>query len=322
GIWLLLLLIPFALLLFRRGVLFSVVLLSFTLPHSNETYASASTTPSSTWWETLWATPNQRAQQALENNDAQTAAETFADPNWRAAANYRAGDYEAAIKLYQQNNDVDSLYNLGNALAKLGHYEKAIKAYEKVLAQQADHEDAKYNLALLKKLQQQQNANQQKNNQQGEQSNHESQQNQQSDSNSQNNSGQNNTDQAGSNQTDSNQQNAQNQQADTSPDGDKNSDQMSQAQQQAKENAEKEREALEQAMAEAAQESNDKAESNDQQATFAQNEQATEREQAQATQQWLRRIPDDPSGLWRRKFYYQYRQSAQRQGIGDQIQAW
>jgi Ca-activated chloride channel family protein len=28
----------------------------------------------------------------------------------------------------------------------------------------------------------------------------------------------------------------------------------------------------------------------------------------QATQQWLRKIPDDPGGLLRRKFLYQYRQ--------------
>ena len=33
-------------------------------------------------------------------------------------------------------------------------------------------------------------------------------------------------------------------------------------------------------------------------------------EQQQATEQWLRRIPDDPAGLWRRKFQYQYQQRA------------
>ena len=31
-------------------------------------------------------------------------------------------------------------------------------------------------------------------------------------------------------------------------------------------------------------------------------------EQLQALEQWLRRIPDDPGGLLRRKFDYQYRQ--------------
>ena len=37
-------------------------------------------------------------------------------------------------------------------------------------------------------------------------------------------------------------------------------------------------------------------------------------EEQLAAEQWLRRIPDDPGGLLRRKFLYQYRQRAQRSG--------
>ena len=33
-------------------------------------------------------------------------------------------------------------------------------------------------------------------------------------------------------------------------------------------------------------------------------------EETQATEQWLRRIPDDPGGLLRRKFLYQYQRQA------------
>ena len=33
----------------------------------------------------------------------------------------------------------------------------------------------------------------------------------------------------------------------------------------------------------------------------------TEEEQQQALEQWLRRIPDDPGGLLRRKFIHQYK---------------
>ena len=35
-------------------------------------------------------------------------------------------------------------------------------------------------------------------------------------------------------------------------------------------------------------------------------------EEQLAAEQWLRRIPDDPGGLLRRKFLYQYRQRAQQ----------
>ena len=41
-------------------------------------------------------------------------------------------------------------------------------------------------------------------------------------------------------------------------------------------------------------------------------------EEQQALEQWLRRIPDDPGGLLRRKFLYQYRQRGSRQGGSGQ----
>lgn len=44
-------------------------------------------------------------------------------------------------------------------------------------------------------------------------------------------------------------------------------------------------------------------------------------EEQQATEQWLRRIPDDPGGLLRRKFLYQYRQRAAASGPSDS-QSW
>ena len=39
-------------------------------------------------------------------------------------------------------------------------------------------------------------------------------------------------------------------------------------------------------------------------------------EERMAAEQWLRRIPDDPGGLLRRKFLYQYRQRAQHADAG------
>ncbi|MCY4211810.1 MAG: hypothetical protein OXE97_12345, partial [Gammaproteobacteria bacterium] len=41
-------------------------------------------------------------------------------------------------------------------------------------------------------------------------------------------------------------------------------------------------------------------------------------EQQQATEQWLRRIPDDPSALLRRKFRYQYQQREYEESRDDQ----
>ncbi len=39
----------------------------------------------------------------------------------------------------------------------------------------------------------------------------------------------------------------------------------------------------------------------------------------QAAQQWLRKIPDDPGGLLRRKFLYQYRQ---RGDLDREVESW
>lgn len=44
-------------------------------------------------------------------------------------------------------------------------------------------------------------------------------------------------------------------------------------------------------------------------------------ESAQATEQWLRRIPDDPGGLLRRKFYYQYQQRP-RDAANEEEEFW
>jgi Ca-activated chloride channel family protein len=47
-----------------------------------------------------------------------------------------------------------------------------------------------------------------------------------------------------------------------------------------------------------------------------------EREAQQAVNQWLRRIPDDPAGLLRRKFLYQYRSRAVQQGAVTSGNPW
>ena len=40
-------------------------------------------------------------------------------------------------------------------------------------------------------------------------------------------------------------------------------------------------------------------------------------EQKQALEQWLRRVPDDPGGLLRNKFKWQYQQNRQKKADGE-----
>jgi len=75
------------------------------------------------------------------------AAKLFSDPSWRGLALYRAGQWNEAARIFATT--IKENYNLGNALAQNGHYNEAIAAYERALADQPDDEDAAYNKALL-----------------------------------------------------------------------------------------------------------------------------------------------------------------------------
>jgi Ca-activated chloride channel family protein len=50
----------------------------------------------------------------------------------------------------------------------------------------------------------------------------------------------------------------------------------------------------------------------------AESAQPLDSEEQMAAEQWLRRIPDDPGGLLRREFLYQYRQRAQHNLADDE----
>ncbi|PPR23400.1 MAG: hypothetical protein CFH40_01083, partial [Alphaproteobacteria bacterium MarineAlpha10_Bin3] len=51
-------------------------------------------------WRDFWQTPNQQGAEAYANEEHSTAAVLFESSQWRGAANYRSGNYEAAIASY------------------------------------------------------------------------------------------------------------------------------------------------------------------------------------------------------------------------------
>ncbi|HED33950.1 MAG TPA: VWA domain-containing protein [Gammaproteobacteria bacterium] len=310
GPWLLLLVIPFAAYAFRKGLIF--LLLVFILPLPQPAQALE--------WSDLWENDNQQGETALEQGEAEKAAELFNDPQWKAAAQYKAGQYQQAADQLKNIDTPDANYNRGNALAKAGQLEQAIKAYDRALEQQADHEDAKYNRELLKKAQQQQK-DKKDDKQNKDQNQKDDKKDGQKDSQKDSEKG----DQKGDQQE--NQQNADpSEQKDSSaekPDNNQSSNNKDNAEQQKDENTEnsqdkqassseekeaKEREAQKQRAKEEAEQQDD-AEEEKQRAQRAQEiADETPDLSQQQTQQWLKKIPDDPGGLLRRKFQYQYSQ--------------
>ena len=284
GPWLLLIVVPFGSLLFRKGWVF--IFLLTIMPIDNSVYALD--------WNDLWKTRDQQAKEAMESGDYDKAIELFEDSEWLAAAHYKAGNYRQSANGYNNNSNIDHLYNHANSLAKIGQFEEAIENYEKVIAEEPNAEDALYNLNLLKDLLSE--------NQSSEENNDDGQSSEEASTGEQ--SQQQNGDESEQSDNEGN-----------SKTGD--SDDESDANPNQKLSNEEDIEAIEKELERAAKES-----SNQESQQEDNNESGIEgrmaQEQQQAMEQWLRRIPDDPGGLLRRKFRYQY----QRQGIdqdGNQI---
>lgn len=110
----------------------------------------------------LWLNENQQAMRYFKQQQYDKAAQMFNSARWRGAAAYKNGDYQQAFKEFSQGADATSLYNQGNALAKMGKIDEAIKMYEEVLKQEPDSADAKFNLEYLKHHKEQQQSQNQK----------------------------------------------------------------------------------------------------------------------------------------------------------------
>ncbi len=91
------------------------------------------------------------AQDLLDNGEADKAAYIFETPAWQGVALYRAGRYHRAVGAFVTDDSVTGLYNMGNAYAQLGLYRGAITAYEAVLNRNPGHDDARFNLELVRR---------------------------------------------------------------------------------------------------------------------------------------------------------------------------
>lgn len=296
GPWILLLLLPLVALVFRRGYL--VLLVAVLVPLPQTSYAFD--------WASLWKNSDQRAKSALEAGDSGKAAELFNDPEWKAAASYRAENYQATIEALESAKTPDAFYNKGNALAKMGNLQEAIQSYEQAIKLNPDHEDAKYNRDLIKEyLEKNEEKNSDnKDNKQSDESQQGDQQQDQDQVQQDQQSQQKQSEKSNSEQS----QSEQNQQQDPqqSDQSDEDSDSKEDEQITKKEQETQKQEEQQTAQGDT-QKKNDESESKEKDQAQMVDDDLTEeeRKQARKTEQWLRKIPDDPGGLLRRKFRYQ-----------------
>ncbi|MEN8777912.1 VWA domain-containing protein [Glaciecola sp. HTCC2999] len=95
---------------------------------------------------------NQKGLHAFKNGDFDTAATLFNDPEWQAHAQYAAGDYEAALSQFTQDNSAVGQFNKANTLARIGDYKSALDAYSAALEQHPDFTEAQENKDALERF--------------------------------------------------------------------------------------------------------------------------------------------------------------------------
>jgi len=260
GPWFLLALLPLVAFSFRRGLLFVLPLLILPgLLISPDAKAGL--------WDDLWASKDQQAQKALQQDRAADAAALARDPSIAGEALYRSEEFAGASQAWSMLDQADAHYNRGNSMAQAGEFEAALVAYDAALQHNPEMEDAIFNRALVEEMQQEKEQQEQDQEDQDGESSEE-----QSDEDSED-----------------------GQQSDEESEGEQDGEQSDEESDEQKE-GEEEAEPTESEM-----------------------EQNWSEEDAQAMEQWLRRIPDDPGGLLRRKFRNQH----QRRGApADESETW
>lgn len=107
----------------------------------------------------LWWRPDQQGMRLLESERPAEAAERFRNHQWQGFARYQAGDYAGAAAQFGKGDSAADHYNRGNALARQDELQAAIEAYEQALELDPDLEQARHNKAIVEEaLRQQQQA--------------------------------------------------------------------------------------------------------------------------------------------------------------------
>ncbi|HBV21973.1 MAG TPA: hypothetical protein DEF07_09690, partial [Nitrosomonas sp.] len=284
GVWLIPVIVLLAAVSFRRGWLLGFAVLCITPPPAH-----------AFGWQDLWLRTDQQAQTSLQQGDPQTAAQQFRDLDWRGTALYEAGDYATAAQVFAESDNIEARYNQGNALARAGNLHQAIEAYQDVLQQNPAHDDAKANLELLEKLLQDQQQQQGDDSSQQQEEGEENKEGGEDGTNSENNSEQQQDTAQPENENDDSANDTDEQNTDDTQTDSHQNDAIQPEQDDQRHNAQQD----------------DRQESFTPEDTLNESDQLPSEEDI-ALDQWLRQIPEDPSGLLRRKFMLEHMQRKQR----------
>ena len=352
GPYLVVLLLPLAAFAFKRGLVFLLLVGLLSPPVMQKAHAlqgsdvaserqsgieNSAQPKSLSWWQKPFMNDNQEALNSYQRGKYKDAVSQFDDKLWKASSLYKSGEYERALAAFENIPGPESLYNQGNALAKLGKLEKAIEKYELALQEAPDFEDAKANKKIIEDLleqqAQQEKQNQQQNQQQGSDQNQNQDNQQNNGEDDQQQSGEPNN-QDGEQNDNSDQQSGQNQQQNsTEQNGEQqNSDNAERSEDSEPSEPEQQEPSSQQDNAdqgENAQQNSaqalDEKESSAQEAEAMQSQAGelsdAEKEELQRMESLMRRVPDDPAFLLKRKMQLEA-QKRQRQRMPSNRSDW
>ena len=352
GPYLVVLLLPLAAFAFKRGLVFLLLVGLLSPPVMQKAHAlqgsdvaserqsgieNSAQPKSLSWWQKPFMNDNQEALNSYQRGKYKDAVSQFDDKLWKASSLYKSGEYERALAAFENIPGPESLYNQGNALAKLGKLEKAIEKYERALQEAPDFEDAKANKKIIEDLleqqAQQEKQNQQQNQQQGSDQNQNQDTQQNNGEDDQQQSGEPNN-QDGEQNDNSDQQSGQNQQQNsTEQNGEQqNSDNAERSEDSEPSEPEQQEPSSQQDNAdqgENAQQNSaqalDEEESSAQEAEAMQSQAGelsdAEKEELQRMESLMRRVPDDPAFLLKRKMQLEA-QKRQRQRMPSNRSDW
>ena len=222
-------------------------------------------------FDDLWLRPDQQGMRLLESSRPGEAATRFEDHRWQGYARYQAGDFAGAAEQFGKGDSAADHYNRGNALARNDELQAAIEAYEQALELDPGLDVARRNKTTVEEAlrQKEAQADADPDASPPEESTSEAEQRKQPRGSKAPDTSSDSTDQTTA-------------QAPPEPAGEVSSETLNEGP------PESEPVATDQQMAQA-------------------QEVPVDPEQDQAMNQWLRKIPDDPGELLRRKFLYEQR---------------
>ena len=282
-------------------------------------------------WSDWWRTPEQRALELYESGDHAALIERSPDENWTALGQFQGEEFsdasssfassrESLIAADKNNAATTALYNQAVSDVLAGQYEQAIEHFDEVLAEAPEFSDAQHNLEIAKKLLELQENPENSQDQSGEadsdpDENSESSDSGESSENSENESSKEDASD-GENGAESENESEQNNSS-SEEEGSEGETPESASEEQQLQEEQQARDAL---AAEARQEQlKDGEEAEQMMEQLVESEQPLT-ESEQATEQILRRIPDAPRGLLRRKLEQSHRNEFPK--VRDALEPW